>query len=221
MQFVQRHVLRTNAGGDPRERALQVVVRLLAGVTDTIRRRLLVERASQVFGMSEGVIARAARLAREGDRAGTTVAAAVRAQRRVESDLERRLLLGLWHAPEQLDTVRAEMHVEEFEDAGARALAAWWWKQGVVLPEGDGAEAVLARELAAGGTDNADPGAETLGILRRLVIRRWERERRQRQSRLGTARGDEAARLMQEIQDIARTLHDLSLEQGERPSWRQ
>src|SRR5580765_7265561 len=91
VEFVHRHVLRTATGGDPRERALHVVVRLLAGVTDAIRHRLLVERASQVFGLSEGVIAGAARqAAASGDRVPERVSIAVSAQRKAESGLERR-----------------------------------------------------------------------------------------------------------------------------------
>jgi DNA primase len=210
VEFVHRHVLRTSTGGDPRERALQVVVRLLAGVTDTIRHRLLVERASQVFGVAEGVIARAARLATGGDRTGQPVAVAVKAQRRVEGELERRLLLGLWHAPDLLDTARAEMDAQDFEDAGARALAAVWWEHGVVLPDDDGEAASLARELASAGGEEQDHRAEVIGALRRLVVRRLQRELRRRQSALAAARGDEATRLMQEIQDIARTLQKLS-----------
>ncbi|HEY6194929.1 MAG TPA: DNA primase, partial [Candidatus Eisenbacteria bacterium] len=211
VEFVHRHVLRTTAGGDPREQALQVVVRLLAGVTDAIRHRLLVERASQVFGVAEGVIARAARLATGGDRSGGPMAAAVRAQRRVESELERRLLLGLWHAPELIEAARAELDAAEFEDGGARALAEVWWERGVVMPgDDDGEAAAVARELAAAGGEDQDHRAEVIGTLRRLVVRRLQRELRRRQSTLAAARGEDATRLMQEIQDIARTLHKLS-----------
>jgi DNA primase len=210
VEFVHRHVLRTGTGGDPRERALHVVVRLLAGVTDAIRHRLLVERASQVFGLSEAVIARAARPpAAGGERGGNPVSDAVRAQRRAEGEMERRLLRGLWHAPELLDEAREELKVSDFEDAGARALAGWWWEHGVVLPEGDGEAAALARELASEGREQ-DQRAEVLGAIRRLVVRRLQRELRARRSGLATASGESAERLMQEIQDIARTLQKLS-----------
>lgn len=211
VEFVHRHVLRTATGGDPRERALQVVVRLLTGVQDTIRHRLLVERASQVFGVAEGVIARAARLASSGERGGQPVAAAVQGQRRTESDLERRLLRALWHAPELLPAVQEEWQVGHFDDAGARALAGVWWEQGVVLPEGDGEAAALARELAATGSEEQqDHRAEVLGALKRLRVRWLQRERRARESRLASARGDEAMTLMREIQEIASTLKQLS-----------
>jgi DNA primase len=209
---VERHVLRTagTGPGDPRERALHVVVRLLAGVTDAIRHRLLVERASQVFGLSEGVIARAARQAASGaERVPEPVSAAVRAQRRVESELERRLLRGLWRAPELLDEARAELQPGDFEDAGARALAGEWWEHGVALPGGDGEAAALARELASTEREQ-DPSAEVLGTIRRLVVRRLQRELRARRAGLAAASGESAERLMQEIQDIARTLQKLS-----------
>jgi DNA primase len=210
VEFVHRHVLRTTTGGDPRERALHVVVRLLAGVRDTIRHRLLVERASQVFGLSEGVIARAARQATaSGERVPEPVSAAVRAQRRVEGELERRLLRGLWLAPELLDEARAELQPADLEDPGARALAGWWWEHGVTLPEGDGEAAALARELASTERET-DPSAEVLGTIRRLVVRRLQRELRARRAGLAGASGETAERLMQEIQDIARTLQKLS-----------
>jgi len=210
VEFVHRHVLRTTTGGDPRERALHVVVRLLAGVRDTIRHRLLVERASQVFGLSEGVIARAARQATaSGERVPEPVSAAVRAQRRVEGELERRLLRGLWLAPELLDEARAELQPADLEDPGARALAGWWWEHGVTLPEGDGEAAALARELASTERET-DPSAEVLGTIRRLVVRRLQRELRARRAGLAGASGETADRLMQEIQDIARTLQKLS-----------
>lgn len=210
VEFVHRHVLRTSTGGDPRERALQVVVRLLTGVSDTIRQRLLVERASQVFGLSESVIAQAARLATRGDRSGQPVAVAVKTQRRIESELERRLLRGLWSAPELIEAARAELEAGDFEDGGARALAEVWWRDGVVMPADDGEAAVLARELASAGGEGQDHRAEVIGALRRLVVRRLQRQMRRCQSSLGAARGDDATRLMQEIQDIARTLQKLS-----------
>ena len=217
VEFVHRHVLRTAGApgrppgsGDPRERALHVVVRLLTGVTDTIRHRLLVERASQVFGISEGVIARAARQASAGgERVPEPVSAAVRAQRRAGAELEHRLLRGLWHAPELLDEARAELTPQDFEDAGARALAGEWWEHGVALPEGDGEAAALARELASTEREQ-DPSAEVLGTIRRLVVRRLQRELRARRAGLAAASGELAERLMQEIQDIARTLQKLS-----------
>lgn len=223
VEFVHRHVLRTATGGDPRERALQILVRLLTGVLDPIRHRLLVERASRVFGVSEGVIARAARLASGGDRSGRPVAAVVHAQKRVGSTLERRLLRGLFSAPDLLDAARAELQPEEFEDGDARALAEWWWTRGIEVPGADGpaGAAALARELATEAAEAAvgqDERAEVQGAIRRLVMRRLERDRRAREAQLVTARGEESTRLMREIQEIASTLKKLSTG-GERDPW--
>lgn len=211
VEFVHRHVLRTTTGGDPRERALQVVVRLLAGVTDTIRHRLLVERASQVFGVAEGVIARAARMASGGDRTGQPVAAAVQAQRQIGNIVERKLLLGLWHEPHLLEAARAELHPGHFDDPGARSLAELWWQHGVVLPDDDGAAAVLARELASAGGENQAQGAEVLGAIRNLKIRHLKRERRRIESQLATTR-DEAKTdaLAREIREIVNEISRLS-----------
>jgi hypothetical protein len=135
-----------------------------------------VERASQVFGLSEGVIARAAAPGDGGWRSRSPSRSRPRcaAQRRGESELERRLLRGLWQAPELLDAARAELQPEDLEDAGARALAGWWWEHGVALPEGDGEAAALARELASTQREQ-DPSAEVLGTIRRLVVRRLQR----------------------------------------------
>ncbi len=213
VEFVHRHVLRTSTGGDPRERALQVVVRLLAGVTDTIRHRLLVERASQVFGVAEEVIARAARLASGGDRTGQPMAAAVSAQRRVESAVERELLTGLWYAPELLDSARAELGPEDFSDAGARALAHVWWQHGVIMPAGEEqgeAAAGLARELATSGQDGFNYQAVVVGAIRNLVVRRLKQDLRRRREKVATALGDEVQRLQREIQEIALRLEELS-----------
>jgi hypothetical protein len=109
-----------------------------------------------------------------------------------------------------LEAARAELSAEDFEDGGARALAGEWWEHGVVMPDGDGEAAALARELASAPVEDQDHRAEVIGALRRLVVRRLQRERRRRQSTLAAARGDDATRLMQEIQEIARTLQKLS-----------
>ena len=223
VEFVHRHLLRTASApgrspglGDPRERALQILVRLLTGVQDPIRHRLLVERTSRVFGVAEGVIARAARLASSGDTSGRPVAAVVHAQRRAVGELERRLLRGLWRAPELLQAARDELQAEDLEDGSARALATWWWEHGVVMPGEDGGDdaLVLARELASeagrGEAEGHDERAEVLGAIRRLKMRRLERDRRAREAQLVTAQGEESTRLMREIQEIASMLKKLS-----------
>jgi DNA primase len=215
VEFVHRHVQRTSTGGDPRERALQVVVRLLTGVTDTIRHRLLIERASQVFGVAEGVIARAARLASGGDRTAQPVAAAVQAQRRGESKVERELLTGLWHAPELLASARAALRPEDFSDEGARALARVWWQHGVSMPAeeaGAGAHdaAAVARELAASGEPGINHEAAVLGAIRNLTARRLRHERALLRERSTSARGDELQGLQREIQEISLRLEKLN-----------
>jgi DNA primase len=210
--FVQRHVLR-GAGsgpGDPRERAVQAVVRLAGEVRDPIRLRLLIERASQVFGLPEAVLSRAVGLTRRGQGSEAPLQAAVREQRRGESELERTLLRALLHAPEQLDATRAHVGVEDFQDPDCAALAAWLWGGHPGLPE-SGAEGALARELASAGSPGITWAPEAEGATRRMVERRLKRQLKDHRERLGrTAEADESARLMQEIDTIARSLHELS-----------
>ncbi len=209
IEFVHRHVLRRASGGDPRERALQTVVRLATGVPDAIRRRLLVERASQVFGLSENVIDRAVHLARTGQGSERPIAAALGEQRRTQDQLERRLLQALVWAPEVLDEARGAFTPRDFRDPVAADLAADWWENGVDVPLGEGPAVALARELLAGSQEGSDPVAEAKGVLRRLKARSLEEERRELQSQLASAREEESNRILQRIQDIAITLRHL------------
>lgn len=209
IEFIHRHVLRRAGGGDPRERALQMVVRLATGVPDAIRSRLLVERASQVFGLSENVIDRAVQLARTGQGAERPIAAAVGEQRRAQDSLERRLLQALVWAPEVLDEARGVLTPRDFRDPVAAELAADWWENGVDVPLGEGPAVALARELLAGTQEGSDPGAEVQGVLRRLKARALEQERRELQSRLASARDEESNSILQRIQDIAHSLRRL------------
>lgn len=209
IEFVHRHVLRRAGGGDPRERALQMVVRLATVVPDAIRSRLLVERASQVFGLSENVIDRAVRLARTGQGAERPIAAAVGEQRRAQDSMERRLLQAIVWAPEVLDEARGVLAPHDFRDPVAADLAADWWENGVDVPLGEGPAVALARELLAGSQEGPDPGAEARGVLRRLQARSLEEESRTLQSQLVSARGEESTQLLQRIQDIAHTLRHL------------
>src|SRR5262249_28917162 len=154
--------------------------------------------------LSEGVIARASRLALRREGASGPVSEAVRAQRRAEGTVERSLLQGLLHAPELLEHARAELTPEHFEDGAARALAEWWWEKGLVLPDGEGEAAGLARELSAAGGENLDQHAVVLGAIRRLKIRHLQRQRRARESELVRAREEELrTSLQREIQRIA------------------
>lgn len=208
VEFVQRHVLKRGGGGDPRERALQVFVRLLVGVQDTIRSRLLVERASQVFGLSEAVLARAARLARGGQASEAPIASAVRAQQKSEHDLERKALQALLHADTYRDWARALLTPEEFADPAARELATALWR-GDDAGTLDGTAGDLARELLAGAPEQYDWHAEAEGALRAVKVRALDRARREHRARLASARGDEANRLMAEIDRISKQILEL------------
>jgi len=204
-------VLRTSSGGDPRERALHVVVRLLAGVTDAIRHRLLVERASQVFGLAEGVIARASRGVARGDqRAEQPVAAAVRVQRDAASRRDRDFLLGLWYAPHLLDSVRDNVRAEHLTEGAARELYAEWLEQGVGMPAEGSTTAVLARELVASGGEELNHEELVRGGA--LALRRhWLEQRLRMISRLTgqTKDADALLRLQKENFEIAQALREL------------
>jgi len=208
VEFVQRHVLRKGGGGDPRERALQSLVRMLAGVQDEIRVRLLVERASQVFALPENVIGRAVQLARTGQSSERPVAAAVGAQRRVEDALERKVLQALLHAPEALEWARGEAAAEDFPDGAVRVLARAMWAGADPLAGADDG-ASLARELLATEREGYDWDAEARGALRKWKVKGLERERRDRRTRLATAQGDDALRLMTEIDHISKQILEL------------
>ncbi|TMQ65518.1 MAG: DNA primase [Candidatus Eisenbacteria bacterium] len=211
VEFVQRHALRGGPGGrDPREMALQAVVRLASQVSDPLRSRLLLERAAEVFGIGEGVLERAVRMKRTGAGIEGPVGAAVREQRRSERGPERLLLQGLLHAPDALASVRDSVGPEDFHDAADRALALWLWNARPGLPDDEPA-ASLARELVLGGSGRLDWAAEVAGACRRLRARRLREQLRERRNQLGkTGEDEEAARLMQEIDEIARSLSELS-----------
>jgi DNA primase len=211
IEFVQRHVIRKGGGGDPRERALQAVVRMVAGIRDAIRTRLLVERASQVFGLAENVIARAvqqARTAPAGGPGATPAAPPARARARVEDELERKVLQALLHVPGTLEAAREEIGPGEFTEGPARALAEALWS-GVDPTLAEGPEADLARGLLADEAEGFDWGAEATGAVRRLRSRTLERARRDHRARLAGAKGDEAERLMMEIDRISKQILEL------------
>ena len=210
VEFIQRHVLRGGGPGDPREKALQMVVRLASEVRDTIRARLLLERASQVFGLPEAVLARAVALQRGGQGSEAPLKAAVRAQRRGGQDLEQTLLRALLLAPEALAAVRDRVELTDFQDGECGALAAWLWSGRADLPE-TGAEAALARELASGGSAGQDWVAEAVGAARRMVERRLLQRLKERKLELGrTPDGPETTRLMTEVDELARSLKELN-----------
>jgi DNA primase len=208
VEFVQRHVLRRGGGGDPRERALQAVVRMLVGVPDAIRVRLLVERASQVFGLSENVIARAVSLARSGQSSERPVTAAVTVQRRQVDDFERKVLQSLMQAPDALLTAREEITPEDFTAGAGRELAGALWRGEDPLA-GDTEGAALARDLLATAVEGFDWDAEALGAVRNMKVKLLERLRRDHRTALASARGEEADRLLAEIDRISKQILEL------------
>lgn len=209
-QFIQRHLLKAPGAGDPRERALQIVVRLAAGMSDAIRLRLFLERASQVFALPEAVLSRAVRLQRTGQKSEAPIAAAVAQQRRGESDLEHRLLKALLLWPDGIPAAREAVPPEEFRDPAARRLAAMLWAGEEDPSLADEPAGALARELATNDEEGTDWSAEAMGGIRRLSLRRLKQEIKDRRERLPRAQGEEAARMLAEIDDIARRIQHLS-----------
>ncbi len=209
VEFVQRHVARKGGGGDPRERALQSVVRMAALVQDTIRQRLLIERASQVFALSEAVIARAVRLAGTGQQSPQPIAAPLNTQARLTNELERKALQALLHAPDLVDWARGQLQPEDFDAPSAQELvAALWEGEDPMALEGNAA--ALVRELLAASPEEYDWHAEAEGAVRKLKIRALERSRRERRTRLTSAQGDDAHRLMAEIDLITKQILELT-----------
>jgi hypothetical protein len=171
---------------------------------------MLLERASRVFGFPGAVLGRAVALRRGGQRADSPLQAAVRRERRTEQVAERHLLAALLRAPDALEAARERVSPEDFQDPTARELAEWLWAGHSGWPE-TAETAALARELFASGPETLDWMAEATGACRKLVERRLRRRLRERERDLErAAAGDEASRLMQEIHDIARSLHELT-----------
>ncbi len=179
VDYVQKHGYRRGGPGDPRERALQTIVGLAAEIQDPVRQRLLLERAGQVFGIPERVLARATGLRKSGQRSEVPVSAAVRVQSASDAYMERQLLRGLLNAPEHRDVVREHLTPEDFQDSACRELARR------VLEDAETGEpaAALERELLAI-DETLDWSAVVAGALRRIVRRRLERRRRDVQQRL-------------------------------------
>jgi DNA primase len=212
VEFIQRHLLRAGGGGaagDPRERALQAVVRLAAEVRDPIRVRLLLERASQVFGLPEAVLGRAVGMHKGGQSTEAPLKAAVREQRRGESDLERRVLSALLHASAELERARERLLPEDFRDSECAALARWLWSGRPDLPD-QGAEGVLARELASSENSSVDWRAEAYGAILRMQRRKLtERQSELRALLAKTTPESEIRDLQQENQQNAHLLNEI------------
>lgn len=207
--FIQKHVLRGETSGDPRERALQTVVGLAGGIADPIRVKLLFDRAAQVLDVSAAVLQRAVALRRSGQSAERPLRAVVQEQRRGERDLERRLLQALLQAPEEVNEVRRHLSPEDFRDPASAGLARRIWQQASGEHE-DEATAALERELIAETRALPDWGQEVRVATRTMVERRLKGRLKETRERLRRADSqEEAARLMKEIQDIGASLKGL------------
>ena len=213
--FVHHHVLEAAlksgaARADAEERAVRAVVTLANAIPELVPQRRLIERAAEVLGVRADVIGRAASLQRKGQSLDRPVRAAVRERHQGEETLERGLLSSLLLAPETLDEARARLSPEDFRDDACRALALWIWAGNPGLPEQEPA-ASLARELALAPSEHLDWAAEAHGGIRRMVERRLKQQLRDCRNRLSQVSGDDdATRLMQQIDEIARSLRDLS-----------
>jgi DNA primase len=215
VEFVQRHVLKKGGGGDPRERALQSVVRMLAGVPDAIRVRLLIERASQVFALPEGVIARAVAQARTGATpapgAKSPVAAVVSAQRGKRDELHRQTLRALLHAPDALEWARAELPLEIFGAGPEHELAERLWAGESALGTEEDAASALARELLAHEEpDDYDWEAVGHGNARLMKVKWLERQRRDLRTRMANAGPDDSIGLMTEFNSLSKQILELT-----------
>jgi len=201
--FIQRHLLRDGAPGDPRERALQAVVALAGQVGDEIRRRLLLERASRVFGLEEAVLERAAGLKRVGQRSGEPIAAALRAQRGLAQSLERQALQALLMAPAELEGARAEIGPADFDDPACAALAAHLWARGAAVAPAEEPAAGLERELLATAAESPGWALDARLKTLQLAMRRLSRELRQVQEQQSQAGAPaEAEALARRAEDL-------------------
>ena len=216
VEFVQRHVLRVTEamgvrGGDPRERALQAVVALGGSVQDPVRVKLLFERAAQLLGFPEAVLERGLALKKTGQGAERPLAAAARDRRNLEHGIERLLLRALIQAPAARDDVIAVVEPADFKDPACAAVARWLWSGAGGLPDEDEARTLVRElELTEGGERNWP--AEVRGAARLLRLRRLRQERQEREQELRRSGTDPETerRLSREIQEIARSMKNLS-----------
>ena len=215
IEFIQRFRLRAPGPGDARERALVSVVELAAQIPDPIRLALLLERASQVFGFPEAVLGRAVALKSSGQRSDRPVVAAVREQAGGASRLERELLQALMQSAGRLDDARRRLNPEDFRDPACAGLARRLWSDGADAQADESASA-LARELAATATPETDWDRVAEGGIRRLIQRRLERQYKVAQQRIqdlqrrGLATEPETVHLLQQSQELARSISELN-----------
>jgi DNA primase len=213
--FLERHMIRTGGAADAREAAVQAAVRLAAEVSDPVRSRLLVERASEVFGLSADVLARAVSLRQSGQVSEQPARAAVRAQRSGDRELEEQVLRALLIEPEARDRVRDRIGPEDFRDPVCRSAAEWWWSGARGAPE-DEAAAILVRELSLAPPGTYDWQEEVRGGTRALTMRRLKTQRKEAQEALRQTASDAeqrvlletVGRLSRQIEDLERNVRD-------------
>jgi DNA primase len=207
--FVQKHVFATAGPGDPLERAVQTIVELAGSIEDPVRTRILLDRATAVFGIPVQVLQRAVALRSRGQGVDHPVRAVVAERRRGERDLEHRLLQALLMAPGALEEARGLLSPEDFGSASGRALAVRLWR-GEAGDEEDAEASALERELLAEVSELADWEAEARAITRAMLGRRLKVRLNERKEALRRAADEEeAVRLMREIEEIGASLRAL------------
>ena len=147
-------------------------------------------------------------MARGGQSSEAPIASAVRAQKKTEQDFEKKALQALLHAEELQEWARDLLSPEDFADPDARELAMAVWR-GDDVQALEGAVGELARDLLAGAPEGFDWHAEAEGGLRAVKVRALERARREHSAGLASARGEEANRLMAEIDRISKRILEL------------
>ena len=217
VDFVHRHGAQRGGRGEARERAMQVIVGLALELTDPLRLRVFLERASQVLDVPGAVLARAVDLRRSGQRSDAPIQAAVRQVSHSEAALERRLLQALRLAPERVDAARLRIPVEEFRDPRCRELADRVWTGHE--PE-DGAGAELDRELVAGAEQDKDYAAEadhTIFLMRERRLKERRRDIQLEIQRVQRDRPDDVEtwqRLLAEDRELIQESRTLRAEQA-------
>ena len=207
--FFERHVLRGKSAGDPREAAVQAVVRVVARVPDPVRTRLLVERAGAVFGLEPDVLMRAVDLRRTGQVSERPVAAAVASRRQARRGIEVDVLRALLQDRESLAEALGTIEPGDFEDPLCASVAAWLWESGAGFPE-DPEAAALVRELSLPPEGDYHWREQARGGVRQLVIRRLKGRRREAQERLRQAvSATEQTSLLQSVQELSQQIEDL------------
>ncbi len=209
VEFFERHVLRGKVAGDPREAAVQAVVRLIGRVPDPVRARLLIERSGAVFGLEAEVIARAVALQRGGQVSERPVQAAVHAQRRFQRGVEVDVLHALLQDRGSFAETEGLVSPEDFRDPLCAEVARWLWGGGIGFPEGADA-AALVRELSLASETDYHWREQARGGVRQLLIRRLKEQRRQAQEALRrAATATEQTQLLEKVRDLSRDVEEL------------